>query len=418
MARVLSSVLRGVKHLGAVAESAFGPAGRRVVIQKSFGPPTRSWKAAVVARELEVYLQDRDESFGLASAKDLAIAMQGRSVDGTSLAVLLGQGLLEALVATGDAVAIVRAVDDVRTRLRDSVVPVADRALHVMSSAACGDAAVVSLIRDACAIVEPARVSVIPCSGASSRVVMERGYELEGGWFTPEFATNMTDPNQPVCALEDPLVVAFVDGCKEENARDVLGAMRTAYRAERPLLLLAPSFDPAIAALLRNANHASRFLAAGASIADFPEDGQRVYTLLDGEIPRTICAATCRVPEGPLDTCARALVSRTATRLTGNFGSDLVTVELGNDDTSVDRDRLLDALAAGRQAAHGVVLGGGRALEAAARAVSIDASLMSAFERPRCLLEPTGGSEGIWDPFTIVDSALNAARDFVTVIAK
>src|SRR5579875_261687 len=99
MAKILSfneearrALERGIDHLANTVKVTFGPRGRNVVLDKSFGAPTITNDGVTIAREID--LEDPYENLGAQLAKNVATKTNDVAGDGTTTATVLAQALV------------------------------------------------------------------------------------------------------------------------------------------------------------------------------------------------------------------------------------------------------------------------------------------------------------------------------------
>src|SRR3569832_733925 len=85
-------MLRGVNVLANAVKVAFGPKGRNVVIEKSFGAPRSTKDGVSVAKEIE--LEDRFENMGAQMIREVASKTNDKAGDGTTTATVLAQAIV------------------------------------------------------------------------------------------------------------------------------------------------------------------------------------------------------------------------------------------------------------------------------------------------------------------------------------
>src|SRR5690554_6267849 len=97
-----NALKRGVDTLANAVKVTLGPAGRNVVIEKSFGAPTVTKDGVSVAKEIE--LEDKFENMGAQMVKEVASKTADVAGDGTTTATVLSQAIYREgskLVAAG-----------------------------------------------------------------------------------------------------------------------------------------------------------------------------------------------------------------------------------------------------------------------------------------------------------------------------
>jgi chaperonin GroEL len=82
-----------VKKLAAAVKVTLGPAGRVVILEKSFGSPTVTKDGVTVAKEIE--LEDAYENMGAQMVKEVASKTSTVAGDGTTTATILAEAIFE-----------------------------------------------------------------------------------------------------------------------------------------------------------------------------------------------------------------------------------------------------------------------------------------------------------------------------------
>src|SRR4051794_21283880 len=86
-----SSILIGVNTLADAVKVTFGPKGRNVVIEKSFGAPNITKDGVTVAKEIE--LADKFANMGAQMVREVASKTNDDAGDGTTTATVLAQAI-------------------------------------------------------------------------------------------------------------------------------------------------------------------------------------------------------------------------------------------------------------------------------------------------------------------------------------
>src|SRR5512142_961973 len=81
----------GVKKLAKAVKITLGPAGRNVVLEKSFGSPTVTKDGVTVAKEIE--LEDAYENMGAQMVKEVASKTSTVAGDGTTTATIYAEAI-------------------------------------------------------------------------------------------------------------------------------------------------------------------------------------------------------------------------------------------------------------------------------------------------------------------------------------
>src|SRR5690606_36830932 len=89
--KALLEMKKGVDKLADAVKCTMGPAGRHVVIEKSFGGPHVTKDGVTVAKEIE--LSERFESMGAKMVYQVAKKTADKAGDGTTSATVLAQAI-------------------------------------------------------------------------------------------------------------------------------------------------------------------------------------------------------------------------------------------------------------------------------------------------------------------------------------
>ncbi|MDE0838710.1 MAG: chaperonin GroEL, partial [Kiritimatiellae bacterium] len=84
-------ILAGVTKLSNAVKVTLGPAGRNVVLDKSFGSPTITKDGVTVAKEVE--LPDPFENMGAQMVREVASKTSDTAGDGTTTATVLAEAI-------------------------------------------------------------------------------------------------------------------------------------------------------------------------------------------------------------------------------------------------------------------------------------------------------------------------------------
>src|SRR5512134_2159498 len=87
------AIRRGVKQLARAVKVTLGPAGRNVVLEKSFGSPTVTKDGVTVAKEIE--LDDSYENMGAQMVKEVASKTSTVAGDGTTTATIYAEAIYD-----------------------------------------------------------------------------------------------------------------------------------------------------------------------------------------------------------------------------------------------------------------------------------------------------------------------------------
>jgi chaperonin GroEL len=445
----------GVEQMAKAVGITLGPAGRNVIVQKSWGNPSITKDGASVAKEVE--LSEPFQNMGVKMVQQVAKKTAEVAGDGTTTATILADAIFQSglrYVSVGaNPVTIQRGIT--------AAARVATEAVNEMSKA-CKDksdlqkVAMVSSNHDLLlgniiseAIYKVGGDGVVEVEeGKTAETTLEyvEGMAFDKGFLSPYF---MTDPTTAECVLEDCMILIYEK--KISNLTDLLPLLNKMATSSKPLLLIAEDIEnEALAALVINRLRGTLKICAvkapgfgdrrKAMLGDiatltggtfFSEDigrnledveltelgsAKRIVitkdttTIIRGagkkkEIASRVSQITTQIESSTSDYDKEKLQERLA-KLTGG----VAVIEVGGTsevEMKERKDRVDDALAATRAAAReGYVAGGGvayiRSIEAVLKGrknAKGDAKLgfdilASALEAPAALIAANGGDDG------------------------
>jgi chaperonin GroEL len=245
-------VVAGVSKLARVVKVTLGPAGKNVIVEKSFGGPMVTRDGVSVAKEIE--LEDPFENMGAKLVREVASKTNDTAGDGTTTATVLAESIIvngQRFLTAGANPNELRAGID--KAVAAVVAEIAKMSKKVKGHAQIASVGAISANQDqeignllADAVVKVGGEGVITVEeGKSAETTLEfvEGMEFDKGYISPYF---ITDPKTMEAVLEDPYILIFEK--KISNVRDlVVGS------SGRPLLIIAEDVESeALAALVIN----------------------------------------------------------------------------------------------------------------------------------------------------------------------
>ncbi len=247
----------GIEKLAKTVRVTLGPAGRNVILQKSFGAPSVTKDGVSVAKEIE--LEDPFENMGAKLVLEVANKTNDVAGDGTTTATVLASAIFnEGLkyVATGVNTIALRngidqAVDAAVASVKSQSRKVKSRAekASVAAISANNDRAVGELLADAFEKVgDEGVITIEENTGLDTTLEVVEGMEFDKGYLSPYFATNLT---KLTAEFEDPYILIYDK--KIGSVREFLPLLDVAVRTGRPLLVIAEDLEgEALATLVIN----------------------------------------------------------------------------------------------------------------------------------------------------------------------
>ncbi|HLU38900.1 MAG TPA: chaperonin GroEL, partial [Planctomycetota bacterium] len=250
-------IVAGVEKLAKAVKVTLGPAGKNVIIEKSFGGPQVVNDGVTVAKEIE--LEDPFENMGAKLVQEVSKKTNDVAGDGTTTATVLaesivvnGQRFLMAGVNPMELRAgIEQAVEAVVDELGKMAKKVKSREeiAQVGTIAGNNDPEIGTLFADAVEKVGQEGVITIE-EGQSSQTELQLvdGMQFDKGYISPYF---ITDPKSMEAVLEDALILIYEK--KISTVKEMLPLLEQVARAGKPLLVIAEDVESeALATLVVN----------------------------------------------------------------------------------------------------------------------------------------------------------------------
>src|SRR5256886_9180646 len=236
----------GVNALADAVKVTLGPKGRKVVLDKKFGPPTITNDGVTIAKEIE--LSNPYENLGAQLVKEVDTKTNDIAGDGTTTATVLAQAMvregLRNVAAGASPSGLKRGIDvaakAVNDALLDKAIEVAgrDEIAHVATISA-QDSTIGDLI--AAAMEKVGRTGVITVEDGSTlatELEVTEGMQFDKGFISPHF---MTDPESGEAVLEDAYVLVTTQ--KINRIQELLPLLEKVLGDSKPLLIVAEDVD-------------------------------------------------------------------------------------------------------------------------------------------------------------------------------
>ncbi|MHB1157268.1 MAG: chaperonin GroEL [Phycisphaerales bacterium] len=248
------AIRRGVRKLAAAVKSTLGPAGRVVVIEKSYGSPTVTKDGVTVAKEIE--LADPYENMGAQMVKEVASKTSNTAGDGTTTATIYAEAIYEEglknvtagananLLKKGIELAVNAMVDELK-KLSKKVSDSKEIA-QVGTCSANQDASIGKIIADAMEKVgKDGVITVEEGKSLDTTVDLVEGMQFDKGYLSPHFVTNATNME---AVLEDAYVL--IHEKKLSSAKDILPILGKVAESGKSLLIVSEDIDGEALAML------------------------------------------------------------------------------------------------------------------------------------------------------------------------
>ena len=355
-------VKAGIEKLAKTVRVTLGPAGRNVILQKSFGGPHVTKDGVSVSKEIE--LEDPFENMGAKLVNEVANKTNDTAGDGTTTATVLASAIYnEGLkyLATGvNTIALRNGIDkavDVAVQAiadQSRKVKSRDDKANVATISANNDRTTGELLADAFDKVgDEGVITVEENKGIDTELELVEGLEFDKGYLSPYFATDLT---KLVCELENPSILIY--NSKISGVREFVPALEAAMQSARPLLIIAEDIEgEALAALVINKLKGILNVCA----VKAPGFGERRKAYLEDIAVLTGGTAITEEIGIPLDqvgaahfgSAARVHVTKDACTIVDGAGTkkaiaercDQIRVQMDNTSSDYDREKLEERLA-------------------------------------------------------------------------
>ena len=251
------AIRRGVKTLAKAVKTTLGPAGRNVVLQKSFGSPLVTKDGVTVAKEIE--LEDPYENMGAQMVREVASKTSDIAGDGTTTATILAEAIfdegLKNVTAGSNAMELKRGIDAAVTamiaeyRRMSRKIENSKEVAQVGTCAANQDAEIGRMISEAMDKVgKDGVITVEEGKSLETTVDLVEGMQFDKGYISPHF---VNDFESMQVTLDRPYIL--VHEKRISNIKDMVPLLEKVVKAGRPLLIVAEDVEgEALATLVVN----------------------------------------------------------------------------------------------------------------------------------------------------------------------
>ncbi|MHC4262634.1 MAG: chaperonin GroEL [Planctomycetota bacterium] len=247
----------GIEKLAKTVRVTMGPAGRNVILAKSFGAPAVTKDGVSVAKEID--LSDPFENMGAKLVLEVSKKTNDVAGDGTTTATVLASAIFEQglkfLAADVNPVALRNGIDKAVTTAVGEIeglsrkIKSRSEKAAIATISANNDANIGELLAEAFERVgDEGVITVEENTGLATELEVVEGMEFDKGYLSPYFAT---DASKLVAELEDPLIL--IHEKKISNARDLIPVLEKGAQTGRPMLIIAEDIEgEALATLVIN----------------------------------------------------------------------------------------------------------------------------------------------------------------------
>ncbi|MCC6952448.1 MAG: chaperonin GroEL [Phycisphaerales bacterium] len=253
----LTEMKRGVDRLAEAVKCTMGPAGRHVVIEKSYGGPQVTKDGVTVAKE--VSLPEPFQAMGAKMVNEVAKKTADKAGDGTTAATVLAQAIftegLRLVAAGANPVLLQRGINAAANAAADAIDGLAtkckgkDDLKKVAMVSSNYSEEIAETIAEAISKVGAEGVVEIE-DGKTANTTLDyvEGMQFDKGYLSPYF---MTNPKTGECVLEDAYILIYEK--KISNLPDLLPLLNKVVATGRPLLIIAEEVEnEALATLVVN----------------------------------------------------------------------------------------------------------------------------------------------------------------------
>ena len=246
----------GARTVADAVKVTLGPAGRNVLLEKSFGSPTISKDGVTVAKEIE--LADNAKNAGAQLLVEVASQTNDEAGDGTTTATVLAQSMLDAglkavtaganpmFLKRGIEKAVSKIVETLRERAIDVKTP---EEMKQVAAIAGNDPQIGELVAEAMREVgKDGVITVEESQGIETTLELVEGMQFDKGYLSPYMATNKENLT---AELADPVILLYEE--KISNVNQIVPLLERVVQANKALLIVAEDVEgEALATLVVN----------------------------------------------------------------------------------------------------------------------------------------------------------------------
>ncbi len=352
----------GIEKLAKTVRVTLGPAGRNVILQKSFGGPYVTKDGVSVAKEIE--LEDPFENMGAKLVLEVANKTNDVAGDGTTTATVLASAIYnEGLKYVATGVSTIALRNGIDKAVENAVEAIEGQSRRVRSKedkaavatiASNNNAEIGSHLANAFEKVGDAGViTVEENQTVETELEVVEGMEFDKGYLSPYFATDLT---KLTTEFENPNL--FICNKKISNVREFLPVLEAALQVGGPLLVVAEDIEgEALASLVINRLKGILNVAA----VKAPGFGERRKAYLEDIACLTGATALTDELGIPLEKvtaeffgrAGRVLITKDSTTIVKGAGTpqaikercQQIEVQIENTSSDYDREKLQERLA-------------------------------------------------------------------------
>ncbi len=251
------ALLAGVKKLSRAVKATLGPAGRNVILDKSFGSPTITKDGVTVAKEIE--LACPYENMGAQLIKEVSSKTSDIAGDGTTTATVLAESIyaegLRNVTAGANPMSLYRGILKASEALVEELKKISTKVTdtkeiaQVATVSANWDKEIGKIIADAMDKVgKDGTITVEEAKGIETTLDVVEGMQFDKGYLSPYM---VTDAESMEAILENAYIL--IHEKKISNLKDMLPLLEKVAQSGRPFLILSEDVEgEALATLVVN----------------------------------------------------------------------------------------------------------------------------------------------------------------------
>jgi chaperonin GroEL len=244
----------GVRKLARAVSATMGPAGRNVILQKSFGTPLVVNDGVTVAKDVE--LEDPFENMGAKLVMEVASKTNDEAGDGTTTATVIANAIVDEglkMVGRGHNAqdlkrGIEKATEVAVGWLKENSKKIKNKEelKQVATISANQDAEIGKLMADAIDKVgEEGVVTIEEGKGVENELTFVDGLQFDKGYLSPYF---INKANELICEYEDAKILIYEK--KISGVREILPLLEKVAQSGAPLLIIAEDIENEVLGML------------------------------------------------------------------------------------------------------------------------------------------------------------------------
>ncbi|MBQ6452550.1 MAG: chaperonin GroEL [Solobacterium sp.] len=239
-------MLDGVNKLADAVKITFGPKGRNVVLEKTYGSPLITNDGVTIAKEIE--LEDKFENMGAKLVYEVANNTNELAGDGTTTATILAQSMitngLKAVEKGANPVLMREGIEKAAKAAAEAILKSSHKVntssdVRNIATVSSGSEEIGQIIADAMDKVgKDGVINVDESQSFETFLEMTEGMQYDKGYVSPYM---VTDREKMEVEMENPLIM--VTDQKVNTIQDILPVLEEVVKANRALLIIADDFD-------------------------------------------------------------------------------------------------------------------------------------------------------------------------------